>query len=115
MSEIDIQSLQNAVVPLLMDTSEVEPFDHIAALRQWLIENIAWLVDNDFERLLTILYRIDVSEQKVKMMIEQNEGENTSEILADLILERQAQKIESRKKFKSNLEGKYFDDAETWD
>ncbi len=117
MGETDIISLQNAVVPLLVDPNQVEPFNHLNELRQWLIENIEWLIDNDFERMLSILYRIDVSEAKVRLLIEQNEGENAAAIIADLILERQAQKIESRKKYTSDLEGKYFDDddVETWD
>ncbi len=114
--QTDLNTLQNSVVQLLVAPSEVEAFDDLKELRNWLIENIEWLLDNDFERMLSVLYRIDVSEIKVRRLIEQNEGEDAAGIIADLILERQAQKIESRKKYSTPKEGKYFDDqAETWD
>lgn len=112
----DLETLQKSVVQLLVSPSEVEAFDNLSELRNWLIENIEWLLDNDFERMLSILYRIDVSEIKVRRLIEQNEGEDAAGIIADLIIERQAQKIESRKKYSQPKENKYFDDeAETWD
>lgn len=112
----ELNTLQNSVVQLLVSPNEVEPFDSYEHLKNWLMENIEWLLDNDFERLLSVLYRIDVSEVKVRRLIEQNEGENAAEIIADLILERQLQKIESRKKYSTPKDNKYFDDAaERWD
>ncbi len=113
----DFDKLKYAVVKLL-----VEPNDELNVgvnqneLKEWLVENIEWLIDNDFERLLTILYRIDVSEIKIKRLIEQNEGENAAEIIAELILERELQKIESRKRYSTPKNSQYFnDEAETWD
>lgn len=112
----ELSTLQNSVVQLLVSPNEVEAFDSYEQLRNWLIENIEWLLDKDFERLLSILYRIDVSEIRVRKLIEQNEGEDAAGIMADLILERQAQKIESRKKYSTPKDNKYFDDkAERWD
>ncbi|MEZ5007289.1 MAG: hypothetical protein R2753_03940 [Chitinophagales bacterium] len=112
----ELSTLQNSVVQLLVSPNEVEAFDSYEQLRNWLIENIEWLLDHDFERLLSVLYRIDVSEIRVRKLIEQNEGEDAAGIMADLILERQAQKIESRKKYSTPKDNKYFDDeAERWD
>ena len=68
-----IDALQNSVVRLLVSPEEIERFEHYDALRNWLVENIAWLLDHDFERLLCILYRIDVSEEKVRNLIAKNE------------------------------------------
>lgn len=108
--------VQQSVALLLVEPQDVEKFDDLEELRAWLKENIEWLLDNDFERLLGILYRIDVSEVKIRRLIEQNEGENAALIIADLIIERQAQKVASRKKYKISKDQKYFDDeAETWD
>lgn len=68
-------------------------------LRNKLIEVIHYLLSNDIEKLLTAVYRIDVQEDKFKSAMN---GENIifiSENIADLILEREFQKVEYRKKF----------------
>jgi hypothetical protein len=59
------------------------------------------LVLNNFNHLVSILYRIDVSEQKVRLALAQNPQNKTAgQIIAKLLLEREAEKIEFRKKFK---------------
>ena len=57
------------------------------------------LIQHDFQKLVYILYKVDVSEVKLKQMLQQNADENAYIIIAKLIIERQKQKIESRKKF----------------
>jgi len=58
------------------------------------------LLDSDIEGLLSLLYRIDVSEQKVKAILATaNQGDMAKKI-AVLIIERQIQKIISRMKYK---------------
>ncbi len=57
------------------------------------------LVKNDFDKLITYLYRIDVNEQKLKNLLQQNLQEDAGNIIADLIIERLQQKIKSRKQF----------------
>ena len=62
------------------------------------------LVQTDFNRLLSILYRIDVSETKVKASLAANpENKSAGYIIAGLIMERQQQKIEFRKQYGSCL------------
>jgi hypothetical protein len=61
------------------------------------------LVLHNFNHLVSILYRIDVSEQKVRLALAQNPQNKTAgEIIAQLLLEREAQKIEFRKNIKTN-------------
>ena len=69
---------------------------------QWLAEAVNRLLNNNFEKLVSILYRIDVSEEKLKMVLKENPGADAGNIIADLIIERQLQKIKSRKKPASN-------------
>ena len=57
------------------------------------------LIKNDFEKLITNLYRIDVNEQKLKTLLQQNPQEDAGNIIASLIIERQQQKIRSRELF----------------
>lgn len=64
-----------------------------------LVSYIAYLIDKDFSRLLNILYRIDVSEQKIKDTLAENNGKNPAEIIAILIVEREFQKMKFREMF----------------
>lgn len=66
-------------------------------LKEKLANHINNLINNDFEKLVYYLYRIDVNENKMRNLLEQKEGENAAGLIADLIIERQLQKIESRK------------------
>ncbi len=76
-----------------------------------LIEKINQLLLHDFEKLVGILYRIDVNEKKLKQLLEGNAGQDAAPLIADLIIERQLQKIESRKRY--HTDGPK-DDAEKW-
>ena len=58
------------------------------------------LINRDFSRLISILYRVDVSEQKLKSLLKQYPDTEAGYIIARLMIERQEQKIESRKSFK---------------
>lgn len=80
-------------------------------LRNQLALHINHLINHDFEKLVFYLYRIDVNENKMKDLLEQREGKNAAELIADLIIERQLQKIESRKKFSNNED---IDENEKW-
>ena len=61
------------------------------------IEYINHLLDTNFEKLIFLLYRIDVDEAKIKALLHIKSNENAGEIIAQAIIERQLQKIESRK------------------
>ena len=67
-----------------------------------LVHFIDDLIQNDFNRLLRILYRVDISEQKLKLQLAQNKekGIPSAEIIAKLLIEREEQKILSRAKYK---------------
>lgn len=74
-------------------------FSSFEEFRKYIISRINDWINNDFEHLLFLLYRIDVHEDKVRRMLREHKGEGASEIIADLIIERQRQKIETRKLF----------------
>ena len=106
--EQTIEELEQAIVPLVDEDSDIS-FKAYEDLRNWLIEQITDLIDRNFEQLLRILYLIDVDEMKVRRLIAENEGKDAPSVIADLILERQATKIRSRKKYIPK-DGKYFED-----
>jgi hypothetical protein len=71
----------------------------IEALEAILAERINALIMDDFNRLVQLLYRVDVDEGKLKNLLRENTGTNAGLLIARLILERQRQKIEIRRKF----------------
>ena len=59
---------------------------------------VQYLIDKDFEKLLHILYRIDVSENKVKQVF--GLEQDVAQQIALLIIEREKQKVITRAKYK---------------
>src|SRR5690554_157267 len=66
--------------------------------RNKLITAVNELLHRDFSKLLRILYRIDVEEHKLKAALFENPLP-AAETIADLIIERQIQKIKFREMF----------------
>lgn len=50
------------------------------------------LLLNDFSSLVQILYRVDVSEQKLTTVLKENKEANAGDLLAELVIQRQEQK-----------------------
>jgi hypothetical protein len=69
--EINLQSLEKLDTPNLEST-------------------INELIKNDFSRLVQILYRIDVSEAKLKNILSENPNEDAGKLIAQVIIERLA-------------------------
>jgi hypothetical protein len=68
--------------------------------RTQLIDAINYLLVNDFHKLVVVLYRVDVSEPKLKKLLQANPKTDAAVIIADLLIERQAEKIKTRESFK---------------
>jgi hypothetical protein len=68
-------------------------------VRKRLIVLINQLIDSDFYALVQLLYQIDVQEQKLNEVLKNNLQSDSAPLIADLIIERQLQKMESRKQF----------------
>ena len=68
-------------------------------LRGILIRRIEELMARDLEKLMWILYRIDVSEKKVREALEIHSSMDYAQALADLIIERQVEKAKSRAQY----------------
>lgn len=95
------------VEPQLLDTYQTEE-DTLFWFRQY----IDHLISKDFDALLLLLYRIDVNEEKVRSMLAATKGENPAQTIAELILERQKQKLYWRNKFRNSPV--QIDDEERW-
>ena len=71
-------------------------------IRSALSSHINELINRDFNQLVSLLYRVDVSEKKLRDMLAGQGGEDSAQLIADLILERQVQKLRSRREHRSD-------------
>ncbi len=76
-----------------------------------LSERIAYMIDHKFDYLMHLMYRFDVLEYKIRDAIAPQNPDPANVALAKLVIERQKERLELRKKYKSPD----FDDLEGWD
>jgi len=77
------------------DSSTMEEF------RVYLTKKLAYLLDNYYNTLINILYRIDVNEEKLTELFAGKNKEFIPAALADLIIQRSLQKVKFRQKYKN--------------
>jgi hypothetical protein len=69
-------------------------------LKIYLTEKLTYLLENKYDTLINILYKIDVSEEKLSGLFSDTNREFIPEVLAELIIERQLQKVKFRQLYK---------------
>jgi len=87
----EIKSLIKAEFQVEVDGSDP------AMLKAALVKKLNELILTDFQRLVSILYRLDVSEPKLKKLLKENKEQDAGEIIAELIIERQVQKMKTKR------------------
>lgn len=81
-----------------MDADFVESIP-VQELQQRLTLFINDLIQHDFQRLVAILYKVDVDENKLKNILKAEAGKDAAGVIARLIIEREKQKILTRKQY----------------
>src|SRR5690349_6451288 len=81
------------------------------ALHRVLSKRINLMINDDFHGLVQLLYSMDIAEDKLKLLLQNNPGENAGEMMATLIIKRQLEKIETRKAFTSH---RPIDENDRW-
>src|SRR5690349_25081726 len=90
---------ENARALIEQVAREIEIKTEVNTLEQFriqLVNAIEMLLQKDFPRLIQILYRLDVDEEKLKTQLKNNSGSDTAEVISDMIMTRQLQKLEMR-------------------
>lgn len=105
--EQDLQELKQELIRLT--DLKLEPYDAMPALEGALAVYINELILHQFNRLVQLLYRIDVSESKLKLLLKEHPEQDAGLLIARLIIERQLKKMETRKQF-----GSRESDEEKW-
>ncbi len=90
------QELQNFGLPIR------ENIHSYTDLLQDLSYHINHLIANDFNKLIVILYQLDVSEEQVHKLLKQQPHELSSDTIAKLIIERHQKKVEVKATFKKD-------------
>ena len=60
------------------------------------------LIIKDFQKLLFVLYRLDISELQLQLLISKEKDRTAGDIIAAMIIKRELEKIESRRKYKAS-------------
>lgn len=69
-------------------------------LKQKLEEVIAYMLDNEFEKLCNAMYRLDVSEKLFHRALNETAKDAVPAVLAELVIERELQKVKTRRLYK---------------
>ena len=64
-----------------------------------LVDEIRHLLENDFHKLISILYRMDVSEGKLRGLLADNPNQEAAELIAALMLERAAERKQTKEEY----------------
>ena len=56
--------------------------------KEKLIDYLNEYIKNDFSKVVQLLYRIDVSEAKLKKVLQENPNEDAASLIAELIIEK---------------------------
>ena len=80
-------------------------------VRQQLVLYINQLLVEDFPNLVQLLYRVDISEKKLKLLLQENKDTDAAEIITDLLIKRQEEKQRMKEEFRKNDK---IEDDEKW-
>lgn len=78
----------------LHEIEQLSPTDLIAYIND--------CINHDFNKLVQLLYRIDVSENKLKTILQSNPTEDAAKLIAAVIIERLAATKAARASFTTN-------------
>ena len=101
---MDIENLQQQVFESFEIDGNLLPVvtnrdEKFQAFRNLLIARIEELAEKNMDKLMWLLYRVDVSERKLHATLKETPPEKFAPVIADMIIERQIQKIKSRNEF----------------
>ncbi len=71
-------------------------------VRDLLASRVREMLDKNIEKLVSTLYRIDVSQRVTDEIFNLTSKDDIALLIADAVIERQLKKIETRKKYKND-------------
>ena len=101
----------------LQTNTENTSDENFEAFREYLAKAVEGLMYSDMEFFLNALYRLDVSETRAMQALKNQTELPPKYALADLIIEREVQKVQSRLWYKEKMREQKMsqvDDIELW-
>ena len=86
--------MKNEVVQVVNNSFSLQATE--ANFVELLTDKINYLIINNFNKLIYILYRADINEQKLNKLLAENKKEDAGKIIAALFIQRQLEKIKSK-------------------
>lgn len=83
-----------------------------SGMREKLEQYLNDLLVNDFNRLVQLLYRLDIDEQRLRAVLRARPEEPAGRLMAALLLEREEEKRKSRQQFSQRDQN--VTDEEKW-
>ena len=83
-----------------LEKESLPAIDNLDLIRKHLIAKVKELMSRDYDRFITSLYRIDVSEKKVREILNSKDRTAIPEQLADLIIDRQMMRVKTQLLYK---------------
>lgn len=99
MESADLQDVQQALVQHWGVRPLAEKRIDLDAILDELCRRVDFMLQHDFERLTACMYTIDVSEERFSEALKLPEKDKPARAIAQLILEREVEKMESRKRY----------------
>jgi len=106
---INDEQLQREITQSI--SADLLPETSLAVFKEKLSAYINQLINDDFEKLVHILYRLDVSEQKLRSALATSSSD-AGMIIAQMIIDRQSEKIKTREQYRQRNAN--IDDEEKW-
>lgn len=96
---------QDDIIPYINKDFSLELSHNISEdeLAYFLSEHINDMIVHDMPKLIRLLYRVDISEKKLKQMLSENKNYQAGMIIARMVIERQKEKARSRATFKQDI------------
>jgi aminoglycoside/choline kinase family phosphotransferase len=79
---------------------ELKQATDMQQLKAYLTEQLVYMLHYEMEKLMGILYRIDVREQHVKNAFAQHNPKLIAPLLAEAIVQRELEKAQSREEYR---------------
>jgi hypothetical protein len=98
----DNSSNQETTALILRDFELVEPSNEMseAELLTYLADAIAYMIEHKMDFLLSLLYRLDVSERKINDALSPGNPELAHIALAQLVIERQKLRVATKRAYR---------------
>jgi hypothetical protein len=98
-----MNQIQPKIISEISSSLEIELTSNASndEIRSALTDRINYLITHDFNKLVAILYRIDINEKVLRRKLE-TEEKDAGAVIAEMIIERQIEKSKTKEQSRSN-------------